>query len=162
MLEYYLNTFKTKGVVVDTNLLLLLFVGGFDPNLVPEFKRTKDYTEIDYYTLVNFLSHFDKIYYTPNIITEITNLSDSINSDGIFFHFIEQALSSPVFFEEFRATREVTKIKHFVKFGLTDIVNYDLAKEYLILTNDLKLYSFISSQGLPAINFNHIRDFYLR
>ena len=66
-----------------------------------------------------------------------------------------------VFTEDSVSSEEIMQLKSFLKFGLTDAVNCKLSDKYLVLTDDLKLWSYLSSQGLPAINFNHIRDLYL-
>ena len=108
-----------------------------------------------------FLARFENHFYTPNILTEITNLTDSINTEPqyLFFQHIQRVLS--VFKEDIVSSDEIMQLKSFLKFGLTDAVNCQLSDKYLILTDDLRLYSYLANQRLPAINFNHIRNFYL-
>lgn len=125
------------------------------------FKRTKTYSIEDYRYLKRFLIGFENHFYTPNILSEITNLTDSINSEPnfSFFQHIKKALG--VFTEDSVSSEEIMKLKSFLKFGLTDAVNCKLSDEYLVLTDDLRLYSYLANQELPAINFNHIRDLYI-
>ena len=125
------------------------------------FKRTNNYTVEDYRYLKVFLTRFEKHFYTPNILTEITNLTDSINSEPNFPFFQHLRYILSAFTEDNVSSDEIMQLKSFLKFGLTDAVNYKLSDKYLVLTDDLRLYSYLANQGLPAINFNHIRDFYL-
>lgn len=63
------------GVLVDTNLLLLFYVGGYDRNLVERFPRTADrFVASDFDTLNGLLASFDKVATTPHILTETSNL----------------------------------------------------------------------------------------
>jgi hypothetical protein len=77
--EQYVSELVTRhrggGVLVDTNLLLLLFVGGYDRGLVERFPRTADrFVSVDYDTLAGLLSGFRQIVTTPHILTETSNL----------------------------------------------------------------------------------------
>jgi hypothetical protein len=161
MIEILTTKYRKKGILIDTNLLILLLVGSYDENMISSFKRTKNYTIEDYKYLKAFLTRFEKHFYTPNILTEITNLTDSINSEPSFpfFQHLKYILSA--FAEDNVSSDEIMQLKSFLKFGLTDAVNYKLSDKYLVLTDDLRLYSYLANQGLPAINFNHIRDLYL-
>jgi hypothetical protein len=161
MTDIYIKKFREKGILIDTNLLMLLLVGSYNEDEIISFKRTKNYIIEDYKYLTSFLAKFKKHIYTPNILTEMTNLTDSINSEPnySFFQHIKFALS--VFSEDSVSSEEIMQLKSFLKFGLADAVNCQLSDKYLVLTDDLRLYSYLANQGLPAINFNHIRDFYL-
>lgn len=161
MIDILAIKFRQKGILIDTNLLVLLLVGSYDENMVLSSKRTTNYTVEDYRNLKTFLTKFGRHYYTPNILTEITNLTDSINSEPNFSFFLHVKYVLNNFKEDSVSSDEIMQLKSFLKFGLTDAVNCKLSDKYLVLTDDLRLYSYLASQGLPAINFNHIRDFYL-
>ena len=149
-----------EGIVIDTNLLLLLLVGFYDKNLIKDFKRTLKYDIDDFERLVNIISYCkNQIYTTPNILTEITNLTDGINRDSKFFEFIHK------FMEQFN---EITNPSHsimtnnlkiFLKLGLADASIADISSERILtITDDLNLYHFLS-QSKPTINYNHLRTF---
>jgi len=161
MVNSFIKKFRERGILVDTNLLILLLVGTYDEKLISSFKRTIVYTVEDYRNLETFLTRFGKHYYTPNILTEITNLTDSINSEPNFSFFLHIKYVLNNFKEDRVSSDEIMQLKSFMKFGLTDAVNCKLSDNYLVLTDDLRLYSYLANQGLPAINFNHIRNFYL-
>jgi hypothetical protein len=58
--EDLLEKYAGKGVLVDTNILLLLFVGSFDRTKISVFKRTSRFTPEDYDKLVVFLEFFTR------------------------------------------------------------------------------------------------------
>ena len=161
MINTFITKFRERGILIDTNLLILLLVGSYDEDKILSFKRTRNHTIEDYEYLKVFLARFENHFYTPNILTEITNLTDSINTEPqyLFFQHIQRVLS--VFKEDIVSSDEIMQLKSFLKFGLTDAVNCKLSDKYLVLTDDLRLCSYLESQGLPSINFNHIRNSYL-
>lgn len=150
--------YKNKGVIVDTNLLILFFIGLFDEGQIKKNKRTKAYTIEDFTLLKEFLKNF-KLIITPNIITELTNLCSTYNNESStkFFSFIKSIINKQheIYVETSRAIEDLS----FCKFGLTDTVIHFISKKgYLVLTDDFPLYGFLSSQRILAINFNHIRS----
>ncbi|WP_335930726.1 hypothetical protein [Nostoc sp.] len=53
---------------------------------------------------------------------------------------------------------DAVNTENFVKFGLTDSGILTLSKaKYLVLTDDLKLASYLQSVEVDVINFNNIR-----
>jgi hypothetical protein len=63
-------------LLLDTNLLLLLFIGGKDISLIGKAKTLSAYTEEDDELLREFasLNRFTGLLTTPHIITEVSNL----------------------------------------------------------------------------------------
>src|SRR5688572_366905 len=91
------NKSNYKGVVIDTNLLLLLLIGLYDITQIEKHKRIKKYSKSDYDKLLILIRHFsDKIFTTTNIVTEVCNLSDNYNTETeyCFFQFIEKVLKT--------------------------------------------------------------------
>ena len=70
-----MQRYHSRGVLVDTNILLLYFVGKFKREQVPNFKRTAQFTPEDFDLLFRLLSRFDHIVTTPNVLSEVSNLS---------------------------------------------------------------------------------------
>ena len=48
--------YSRKGILIDTNILLLYFIGSFDPGLISSFKRTARFSVEDYETLLILVS----------------------------------------------------------------------------------------------------------
>jgi len=157
-LDDLLMQYKSKGVVIDTNLLLLYFVGLYDPHRIPKFKRTEIFTVEDFYTLLGFFNYFDKIVTTPNILTEVNSLAGQLpnNIKPLFYFDFASRLDSLE--EHYKKSIALAQSPHFSKFGLTDSGIADLAQgRFLVLTVDRPLYGYLRNTGIDAINFNHIR-----
>ena len=80
--DYYtklLSKYKTQGVLIDSNLLLLYFVGLYDQKQIPKFKRTAKYVIEDFLTVARIIDFFSRIVTTPNILTEVSNLSGQLH-----------------------------------------------------------------------------------
>lgn len=155
------DKYRAGGILIDTNLLLLLFVGGFKPKLIGKFKRLSTYVPEDYVTLTNFIARFKSTLTTPNILTEVSNLAGQLKGKDrveCFSNFSNQlTVFTEFYIESCKAASEVA----FPKLGLTDAAITILAREqHLVLTDDFSLYQRILGAGFDAINFNHIRTLY--
>lgn len=132
--------YRDKGVLVDTNILLLFLVGLFDTKLISNFKHTKKFTVEDYETLDAFLSNFNSFITTPNIITEVANLSGHLAEDRkeefshVFARMIKQLQ------EFYLVSAEVVEMREFAKLGITDTGIIHLSRDdYFVLTDDFAL-----------------------
>ena len=148
-----------KGILIDTNLLLLLLIGIFNRNLIKDFKRTQMFDENDFDNLTRIISRCNnQLYTTPNILTEVTNLTDTINKDFRFFKFLHLFIDN--FIEINSPSKAIMSNSNmaFLKLGLTDASIMDIAsEEILIVTVDLDMYHLLSSHAKPVINYNHIK-----
>jgi hypothetical protein len=154
-----IDRYKTKGILIDANLLLLLFIGLYDRRRILSFGRTQGYTSKDFDMLVEMINFFGKVVTTPNILTEVSNLSGKLNVKEKEAYFTDFANHVSRFDEEYAASDHLCSLSHFTKFGLTDagIIN-GAAGKYLVLTDDFKLSAYLESERIDVINFNHIRD----
>lgn len=153
--------YKQTGIFVDTNILLLYFIGAFDQNLIPKFKRTRQFIVEDHTILVRILSFFDKVVTTPNILTEVSNLSGQLGEPVRSEYFKKLSSDITLLEEEYVASQDVGDMQEFVRFGLTDAgVIYLTRGKYLVLTDDFRLSQYLQSTGVDTINFNHIRFAY--
>ncbi len=92
------------------------------------------------------------------ILTEAFNLIDSLNNSenyNLNRHLINRVLSLS---ETPSTNKEIFGMRSFIKFGFADASLDFLSANNLVLTDDLRLYGYLSSQGKPVINFNHIRS----
>jgi len=153
-LTAFIAKYRTKGIVVDTNLLLVWLVGRYDLTYLSRFKRTSAYGTEDFFTLAAILDSFSTIVTTPNILTEVSNLSRRIPPK----YFQEFRKQVRIFDEKYVPSQSVLSTKDFERFGLTDLVIAALSKKrYLVVTADLDLWLLLQKTGVDAINFNHIR-----
>ena len=161
--EYISNLFlryKRKGILVDTNLLLLYFVGNYNPRRILSFERTKSraYTIEEFILLVHIFAFFDKRITTPNILTEVSNLSGKLSDDEKLIYFSEFEKQTSNFDEEYTPSTSICSLKHFKNFGLTDSGIINLVRDkYLVLSDDGPLVGYLQNVGIDAVNFNSIR-----
>ena len=73
-LERLITTHRRSGVLVDSNLFLLHLVGLINRQRIASFKRTDTYTEADFDLLERLLGLFDRLFTTPKVVTEVSNL----------------------------------------------------------------------------------------
>jgi hypothetical protein len=153
-----IQRYRHSGVLVDTNLLLLYFVGTFRRDLISQFKRTEMFTADDFDLLDRLIGQFTKVVTVPNILTETSNLAGQIRGDlknGLFTVF---AAGVSRLEENYVASVRASESGEFVKFGLTDAVITSLAQDkYLVLTAEWPLYGYLQKLGIDAINFHHLR-----
>ena len=142
--------------LLDTNLLLLLIVGTFDPARVTNHARLSAYSEEDLGTLLGLLEPYSLHISLPNILTEASNLlkvgHPSVDPRlGSAFAAYCQNLD-----EVYQPSRDVTATEAFVKFGLTDAaIVRSLRADVTILTDDYALSGVIASAGGRVINIRH-------
>jgi hypothetical protein len=67
---------RTNGVLVDTNLAVLLIVGAVNRDRIAQFKRTRGYTSADWDLLTGILEQIPQRYTLPHVLAEISALTD--------------------------------------------------------------------------------------
>lgn len=159
-LSLMIEQHRRTGVVPDSNLLLLLFVGRFDRTLVGRFKRLNTFTTDDLVLLEALLSQFSTVATTPNILTEVSNLSGQLpgNFRQDCFASFAQQLTFLGMKEEYVPSHQACSVPHFARFGLTDCALGEIGRGgYLVITTDFPLSQFLPSIGVSVLNFNQIR-----
>lgn len=153
-LKKLLQFYRNKGVLIDTNLLLLYLVGTLNIELIREYKRTSHYTTDDFDRVSDFLKLFGKKVVTPHILTEVSDFIDNRQKlQNLLKIFIEKEGE-----EQFSESRLVVKRNEFIKFGLADTATIQTAKDkYLIFTDDNPLYGFLLNSGIDAISLDQLR-----
>jgi len=162
-MTYYLRLlerYRSQGILVDTNILLLFFVGAYRRSLISSFKRTNDrFKPEDFDLLSGVLKSFARIVTPPHILAEVNSLSSQIaEPDGEkFFRAFAQRITT--LSKEYVRSDQAAVTDSFPRLGLTDTVILLLgARSYLVLTDDHKLAGFSESRSVDVINFNHLRQ----
>jgi hypothetical protein len=146
------------GVAIDTNLLLLLWIGGFNPDLVGRFKRTKKYGFADFELLRALVNELDRLVVTPHVLTEVSNFAGQLPEETChaFRSAIVQVVREAV--ERVVPAATLADSVLFPRLGLTDVALHDAARSgVLIVTDDLPLHVELSRSKLPSLNFTHLR-----
>jgi hypothetical protein len=124
-----------RGVFIDTNLLVLLVEGLVNPDRIPKFKRTPDFSIEDFRVLRKLLEWFGK----PLVRRLFRSVVEEIE-------------------EQHDAARRLVLHPLFERFGLGDASVAEVCgRNTVVLTADVQLQIALGSMGLDAINFNHVR-----
>lgn len=159
--NFLISKYRSRGILVDTNLLMLLFVGAYDRDQVERTRRVRDrFRAVDFDILVGLLDQFETRVTTPHILTETSNLlSQQLSGHirtrvfAIFAAFVGDEWS-----EQRAHASDLVNVPAFLQFGLTDIAIADAATDsYLVLTDDAPLADHLGRLNIDVLNFNHIR-----
>ena len=147
-----------EGLLIDSNLLLLLFVGQYDPTRIQKFKRTDQFTIGDYELLADYIEQFKEVVTTPSILTEVSNLLGQLPENLRYYFWQHFARGLKNLHEHYTPSQELGDEKGFSKFGLTDTAILEAANgKYRVLTDDFRLAQYLIGQNIDVINFNHLR-----
>ena len=154
--------YSQKGILVDTNILLLLFVGSVNRKRISLFKRTQQFRSEDYDLLTAILSKFVAVVTTPNILTEVNSFINQLGEPekSQCWQLLAKTLEGDGLSEFYVESRQITQESNFSKYGLTDSGIINLARnQYLVLTDDFKLANYLEKSEIDVINFNNLRYF---
>jgi rRNA-processing protein FCF1 len=150
--------YYNRGLIIDSNLLLLFFVGLHDPTWIDRFKRTSKFSSEDFARLVAFMDRFKEIVTTPSILTEVSNLLGQLPEKLKYSFRLHFARGLKNLNEQYTSSRELGDAPIFAKFGLTDTAILLAARgKYVVLTDDFPLAQYLETQKIDVINFNHLR-----
>jgi len=140
------------GAFIDTNLLILLLVGSIDRTLVGKHKRTRNFVPEDHDRLVGLVDSLDRVFVTPNTLTEASNL---LHGDGRLMKRLQFLIhhSEEIYVE----SKVAANHRKFRRIGLTDTVLLEsISEERPLITVDFDLYGAASAKGEKvAYNFTH-------
>lgn len=150
--------YSTKGILIDTNILLLYLVGTVNQARIEKFKRTAQFIPEDYDLLVQIVNKFQQVIVTPNILTEVNSLANQLGEPERSKGLEALKILTSKISEEYLASELIANQESFNRFGLTDCGIILAAKDkYLVLTDDLKLHLYLQALGIDTINFNNLR-----
>ena len=156
--EFVRDSVTTTGLLVDTNLLVLLAVGAVNRNRIETFKRTRHYTKADYDLLVSVLGKFKQIYSVAHVLAEVSNLTDLPGPERMQARRVLKETISLLSEAEMPSTRAAAD-PLYQNLGLVDAAIGAVARAHncTVLTDDLDLYLRLSSDKVNVVNFTHLR-----
>ncbi len=153
-LQDLLRKYKQKGIFVDTELLLLYFVGTIDLNLIRNFRRTAKFSEEDFFLVSKFIELFEIQITSPHILTEVSNF---FGNKTELHYFLRDYLK--LIEEKYLKSIEISEQAAFIDFGLADIAMAEISKDkYLIFTNDNSLFGYLINTGIDAVNLMQLQS----
>lgn len=150
-----LARYRHRGALIDTNILLLYFVGSFRRDQIGK-DRTEKFDVSDFDLLINVLAYFTHLVTTPNVLTEVNNLVPNWFGFAFFEKF---ATGIGLLQEEYVPDLSITTHPAFRTVGLTDtgIIQAAARGPYIVITDDWTLRQFLQHAGVDALNFEELR-----
>lgn len=127
------------GLLIDTNLLLVMIIGGVDEGrYIKKSKRLGSFCIEDYDTLWETVKDYEDIFITPYIAAEVSNLIDLKDEARVKAFEIAR-----IIFSKCKQAKtfisDDCKGDTFLKLGLTDNSIVTLSKNVHVLTKDYNL-----------------------
>lgn len=156
-LEARLGPYRRRGLLLDSNLLLLYIVGQTDRNLVGSFKRTRSFTDADFRLLVLLTTLFESLVTTPHVLTEVNGLTNALT--GSYRVDVRARLAADVAVLDERQVPAVSLVdtSAFKGLGLTDSALALLAQSPngpLVMSTDGALVQFVLNAKGAADDFS--------
>ncbi len=151
---------RRTGLFVDASLLVLFIVGSVGRDLIKKHRRLGEYSSEDFDVLVDLLDPVDRLFVTPNTLTEASNLLAQHRDPerSRFFDRLRFVIQDSE--EVVVASVDASNNEAFGQLGLTDAALLEaITEETPLITVDLGLYSaaLAKNQG-AAMNFTHYRS----
>ena len=154
-----LQRYKNRGILVDSSLLVVYLVGSFDRRHLINCRAIKSsFTNDEFELLARIIGLFDVVITTPHVLTEVSNLAGRLPARlhvpfrTFFADVIKQLL------EQNASAADLSLAPHFVRFGIADTaISLVAPGKYFVLTEEVALYSLLSTNGVDVMNFNHVR-----
>ena len=152
---------RRTGLFIDASLLVLLIVGSVGRDLIgTKHRRLGEYSSEDFDVLIELLDTVDRVFVTPNTLTETSNLLAQ-HGDPERSRFFDRLRSVIQESEEIVvASVDASSNEAFGRLGLTDAALLEvITKETPLITVDLKLYlAALEKNEGAAMNFTHFRN----
>lgn len=149
------------GFFIDANLLVLLVAGGVSTAIIPRHRRLAGYTIADYNALAALISRADRIFVTPNTLTEASNLLRQHREperSRLMYGLAALIAESAEFVV---ASAQASANPHFAGLGLADAVLLEaVSAQTPLITVDLSLYlAALAQDENAAFNFRELMAF---
>lgn len=145
----FIRACSRVGLLIDTNLLILLAVGNKNRSEIAQHKRTCNYTEQDYDLILKLLKISNhRLYITPYIVSEVSNfLVDAKNGQGTHSEVAKALIKEAD--ESHHHKDDILNIPELSFLGFTDVSIIKTANDLDcgVITNDNLLYQQLSIQG---------------
>lgn len=149
------------GVLLDTNVLLLLLIGAIDEGLIATSRLKAAYTSRDYQLLVWLVSRAQRYIVTPHVATETwdlgTNWLSGEHQRRFKQHFVRFVQQSR---ERWVRTQALVAEKYFLRLGVTDAgILWFKRSRPVVVTDDSGLSRQLEDHRCSVVNLTHLRDF---
>ena len=155
--EALIKKHQARGALVDANLLVLFPVGSVNKRRILTFKRTQNFTIEDFDLLINLIDWFGKLFATPHVLSQTSDLADFRGKERIEVRRLFKVAVEKID-ESYDPSRILVAHPMFERFGLTDTAIATVcSRGILVVTADVELQLEVQRRGADALNFNHVR-----
>lgn len=144
-------------LALDSNLLLLLTMGSFEPRALTTFKRICSFSAGDLRLLQNTVSG-RRLLVTPHILTEVSNLANGLPEllrQGFHRYLVEVV---PTLTERYTEARSLCQDRAFSLFGMADAALFSIATRTLVITEDGRLMDYLQRHNRFVMNLSELRE----
>lgn len=158
-LERFDRNARANGILIDTNLMVLLVVGSVNRDRIPRFKRSSGCTPADWDLLTGILEQVPRRYTIPHVLAEVSTLTDLKGPErDIAREILRKAI---LLLEELPiASRDACESTTYRRLGLADAA-IGLAVQRCgcsVVTNDSGLYVSLLESGASVVKFDDLRE----
>ena len=145
------------GAFIDANLLVLMVVGSLDRSSIAKHRRVRQFTAEDYDRLMGIVGRMKRVFVTPNVLTETSNLLAD-RSDPRFLRQLGSLIENSD--EITVASTTAAGNRMFSRLGLSDAALLEaISTERPLITVDFDLYGAAAAKGEGvAFNFTYMQD----
>lgn len=149
--------YRSRGLLIDTQLAVLLVVGLVSRRWVETHKRLDAYSSSDFDALHRFCSMFSRMVTLPHVLAEVGNLVGRDAWPMLKILCIDQWEEQGV------ASRTAAAQTEYPYLGLTDAAILGVADHsFLVLTDDGLLAAAVRARTGAALSFDLVRAFWNR
>lgn len=153
-------TGSSKGqIAVDSNLLLLLVIGNWNPRFIASHRRLSNYSVGDFYLVRDFVASFRHIVTTAHVLTEVSNLAGIATGHAKQSIYQELARTIDILDERTINATSASTCLEFSIFGLTDAALSMLCLEVPLLTEDGRLAAHLQRKRLKVWTLESLKSF---
>jgi hypothetical protein len=153
-----IKKYQAKGVLVDSNLLVLFLVGAVNKRRILDFKHTQGFTIEDFDLLATLIGWFGKLIATPHVLSQVSDLTDLPGKERLKIRRLFRSVVEQIE-ESYDPSQALVADPIFERLGLTDAAIATIcSRGILVLTADVDLQLAVQQRGADALNFNHVRQ----
>lgn len=154
LFDSQLSPYRRRGLLLDSNLLVLYAIGWVDTNLIRSFKRTASFSVADFVLLHALVEWFGALVTTPHVLTEVNGLLNALTEDDKPRVRGWMTLNVPLWTETPVPATVLTTTPAFLHLGLTDAALARLAQDGpLVMSTDGALVRWIDAADGAAQDF---------
>jgi hypothetical protein len=158
---------RGDGIILDTGVLILFFVGKYNVSWIKDLKLTNTYTEEDFHLVEKIVKPFRKIIITPHVLAELSNHFKNSKIENAKLHqyfclladYLRNKEKTQENHLEFCSWKDQT-IPRLCMFGFVDMGMYELSKiqRLPLLTDDLDFHAYAKSKReIPIIKLSIVK-----